>query len=225
MLKHVGQYRSTTSLARASCTSLQSRHGDSSVSCKATGEEDEDSCSSPQVLKRSLSSPESYTIDSSSPESPKKVLSHGKGSKGNDVLTEDVECSQESYKKVLAVQDSQKAIHVCDEGSIRFCTKTLCSQDTNSPKVPKKDLARPSTLPRRAGHRPHEDLPPHTGQPIRKALRPSESCSFHSSSTSILSLAPSRSSSTSSLVDPTMVRYFFFSSCAGLVYVLCSSRY
>ncbi|XP_063883396.1 uncharacterized protein LOC135112678 [Scylla paramamosain] len=201
MLKHVGQYRSTTSLARASSSSLQTRPGDS-ASCRTPGEDDEDSISSPEVLRRSLSSPGSYGSDSSSPESPKKVLSHAKDPKGGEVPEEDAEVSQESCKKIPATEDSQEKVQECEEESKKSCTKV--PQDTSSPEVPKKDLARPSTLPRRAGHRPPDDLPPHTGQPIRKVLKSSESCSLHSSSTSILSLTPSRSSSTSSLVDPTM---------------------
>ncbi|XP_050706500.1 uncharacterized protein LOC126991895 [Eriocheir sinensis] len=308
MLKHVGQYRSTTSLARAPCPAAPAaRPRDPSPSCRATGGGDEDSASSPEVLRRSLSLPGSYS-DSSSPECPKRVLGRvevqkeglrqveeqkkgvrevedqkkgvrevedqkkgvrevedqkkgvrevedqkkgvrevedqkkgvrevedqkkglkqveepkrvlGHADDPKKVLTEaedlkDIKpggkASSEVPNNILQqVEDPKKVLEATKEASVGSLESMTVpeaedsqDEDSSSPEVQKKGMARPSTLPRRASPRPPQD-PPLTAQPTRKGLRSSESCSLSSSSASFLSLAPSRSSSTSSLADQTM---------------------
>ncbi|XP_050702189.1 uncharacterized protein LOC126988219 [Eriocheir sinensis] len=268
MLKHVGQYRSTTSLARAPCPAAPAaRPRDPSPSCRATGGGDEDSASSPEVLRRSLSLPGSYS-DSSSPECPKRVLGRvevqkeglrqveeqkkgvrevedqkkgvrevedqkkglkqveepkrvlGHADDPKNVLTEaedlkdnkpDGKASSEVPNNILQqVEDPKKVLEATKEASVGSLESMTVpeaedsrDEDSSSPEVQKKGMARPSTLPRRASPRPPQD-PPLTAQPTRKGLRSSESCSLSSSSASFLSLAPSRSSSTSSLADQTM---------------------
>ncbi|XP_071534792.1 uncharacterized protein [Panulirus ornatus] len=193
MLKHVGPYRSTSSLARTSSTSMR-RRGDTSPSTSPmvlnVTDEDEDCGSSPECFRRSLSSPESCISDLGSPELSKKTLDPIGSPKSEEPPTgpcENVLGSHESFKKVVLEQDSLEG-------------------DSSSPEMPKKDMGRPSTLPRRGGYRVLEGLPA-KGQVLRKSFRSEDSCSLHSTC-SFSSLATgklsSRSSSTSSLADQTM---------------------
>lgn len=194
MLKHVGPYRSTSSLARTSSTSMR-RMGETSPSTSPkvlnVTDEDEDCGSSPEYFRRSLSSPDSCTSDLGSPELSKKTLDPVGPLKSEGLSTEpceNIHGSPESFEKVISDQDSLE-------------------DDSSSPEMPKKDMGRPSTLPRRGGHRVLEGLPAR-GQDLRKSFRSIDSCSLHSTC-SFSSLATgklsSRSSSTSSLADQTMV--------------------
>lgn len=208
MLKHVGPYRSTSSLVRSSSTSLR-RPGDSSPTApqKVLGgtDEDEDSVSSPECLRRSLSSPESCcTSDFSSPELMKRVLEPME--QRNDERTSHRQLSQHIISSPKSYMDDDTS------------NRDSLEDESSSPEIPKKDLARPSTLPRRGGHRNLDELSLKGDQVRQQSLRGVDSCSLHSTS-SFSSLATSklssRSSSTSSLTDQSMVSTSFYFSNNG----------
>ncbi|KAK7080408.1 hypothetical protein SK128_020469 [Halocaridina rubra] len=203
-------------MARPSCSSLKIRsdppppkiirtQDDSDVPYENT-QNREYFYSSPEFLRKNLSSPDSSISDSGSPEVSRANKSgRSKSLQSSPVINrklmdvpedaESVTCSQDLLNVPVAFQTHSNGQESDDDPH-------------SSPEISKKDLSsRPSTLPRRGLSRTSGELNL-KGQSIRKSLRSADTCSV-SSTCSFSSLGTnklsSRASSTSSLADQTVI--------------------
>lgn len=217
MLKHVGHHRSTSSMTRASCSSLKVRGDprppkiirtqDDSDLPYGTGLDQDDLYSSPESLRKNLSSPESCTSDLGSPEVIKRSCTKSGRSKSLQSspvvrkklldVPEDFESAVVSYKQeLLDVPDTFRNVSSGQESD---------GDPHSSPEISKKEISpRASTLPRRGAAQKALDILGLKGQPLRKSFRSADTCSI-ASTCSFTSLATGKlSSSTSSLADQTV---------------------